>query len=237
LIDLTLLGLVLLTASTVRERYNESRAREQALLRKMIPPLPPPAIPPLPATSPAKATNYLDVAQHLLFSRDRNPNVILDPPAPPPPPKPMPALPVAYGVIDLGAGPTVILSARSGAEHHGYRVGETIGEFKLASITQDEVVFEWEGKEVKKRVEELIDKTPPQAQAKQAPAQPAAKPTGGNATNVLSDSKEGPGVELGQGSRACVPGDTTPAGTVRDGFRKVVSKTPFGESCRWEAVK
>ena len=48
---------------------------------------------------------------------------------------------------------------------------------------------------------------------------------------------KGPGIELGQGSRACVPGDTTPPGTVKDGFRKVVNKTPFGNSCRWEAVK
>jgi hypothetical protein len=115
-------------------------------------------------------------------------------------------------------------------------VGETIGEFKLASITQEEIVFEWDGKEVKRRVEQLIDKSPPPAQAQQAPPPAAAKPAGA-ATNVLSGNKTGPGVELGQSSRACVPGDTTPAGTVQDGFRKVVSKTPFGESCRWEAVK
>jgi hypothetical protein len=34
-----------------------------------------------------------------------------------------------------------------------------------------------------------------------------------------------------------VPGDTTPAGTVRDGYRKLVTQTPFGNACRWELVK
>jgi hypothetical protein len=42
---------------------------------------------------------------------------------------------------------------------------------------------------------------------------------------------------MGNSTRACVPGDTTPPGTVQDGLRKVVSKTPFGESCRWEPAK
>ena len=148
----------------------------------------------------------------------------------------MPSLPAAYGMIDLGAGPLVILSEKPGARHRGYRAGETIGEFKLLSINGRELVFEWDGKQIKRNLDQIIDKRaaestapPPEGQ----PAAAAAKP----AVQSLAPVKAGPGVELGESTRACVHGDTTPAGTVQDGFRKVVSKTPFGDSCRWERVK
>jgi hypothetical protein len=45
------------------------------------------------------------------------------------------------------------------------------------------------------------------------------------------------GVDTGGGIRACAPGDTAPAGTMSDGYRKIVSETPFGKVCRWEKVK
>jgi hypothetical protein len=235
LIDLTLLGLVIWAGTSLRSRWDQSKGREEALLRQMIPPTPPPVIPALPGLSPATPASYMDVAQQFLFSRDRNPNVILDPPPPPPAPKPMPPLPAAYGMIDLGGGPTVILSERPGARHRGYRPGETIGPFKLLAINGQELTFEWEGKQVKKRLEEIIDKkaaesTAPPPETQTAAAKPAA------AATSLAPVKAGPGIELGENSRACVPGDQTPAGTVQDGFKKVVNKTPFGDSCRWERV-
>jgi hypothetical protein len=31
----------------------------------------------------------------------------------------------------------------------------------------------------------------------------------------------------------CKPGDTSPAGTVVDGYKKVIEQTPFGAACRW----
>ena len=236
LIDLTLLGAVILTAVTLRDKWESSKQREEALLRQMIPTVPPPVVPALPALAPTTAAAYMDVAQNFVFSKDRNPNVILDPPPAPPPPKPMPPLPLAYGIIDLGGGPTIILSERAGAQHRSYRPGETIGEFKLVAINGQDVHFEWDGKPVKKNFDELVDKRAREAQS--APEQPQtaqAKPAAQATT--LAPVKAGPGVELGQDSRACVPGDTTAAGTVKDGFRKVVNKTPFGDSCRWEAVK
>jgi hypothetical protein len=36
--------------------------------------------------------------------------------------------------------------------------------------------------------------------------------------------------------KPCAPGDKQRAGTVVDGYKKVVGKTPFGEVCRWEPV-
>ena len=235
LTDLTLLGLVLWAGTALQSRWEASKAREEALLRQLIPPVPPPVIPALPSLSPATPAAYMEMAQQFLFSKDRNPNVILDPPPPPPAPKPMPALPAAYGMIDLGGGPTVILSEKPGARHRGYRAGETIGAFKLLAINGQELTFEWEGKQVKKRLEEIIDKKAAESTAP-PPETAAAKSAVPQAVTSLAPVKPGPGIELGENSRACVPGDASPAGTIQDGFKKVVNKTPFGDSCRWERV-
>jgi hypothetical protein len=235
LIDLSLLGLTVWAGITLRERWDAAKGREEALLRQMIPAVPPPVIPGLPGINPVTPAAYIDVAHQFLFSRDRNPTVILDPPPPPPPVKPMPALPAAYGMIDLGGGPTVILSEKPGARHRGYRPGDTIGEFKLLAINGRELTFEWDGKQVKRQLEQIIDKKAAESTAPPPEGQPAAAKPAATVTS-LAPVKAGPGVELGENSRACVPGDSTAAGTVQDGFRKVVTKTPFGDSCRWERV-
>jgi hypothetical protein len=235
LVDITLLVLIFVAGTALRKRWIEEKGREEAVLKQMVPVANPPVLAPLPFPTPSTAAQYLQVAQQMVFSRDRNPDVILDPPAPPDPPKPMPRLPVAYGVMNLGQGPTAILSEKPGADHHGYKAGEKIGEFKLVALNNQEIVLEWEGKYVKKTIEELADRTPvvatPPAETTQQapPAQTQLTPVG---------EPKGPGeTDMGNSSRACVPGDTSPAGTVKDGMRKVVSKTPFGDSCRWELVK
>jgi hypothetical protein len=46
-----------------------------------------------------------------------------------------------------------------------------------------------------------------------------------------------PGGELSAGIKACQPGDTSPAGTVADGMRKVIKPSPFGSRCFWESEK
>lgn len=235
LIDLALLAGVLLAGSTLRDRWTESHSREQALLQKMVPAAAPPAIPAIPTVTPATPASYLEVAQQFVFSKDRNPTVILDPPPPPPAPKPMPPLPLAYGVMDLGTGPRAILAEKAGAEHKSYGPGQKIGQFTLVSVLNNELVFEWDGKQIKRKLEELLDKRPVTQNAPVETTQNA--PSNQPQSSSLTPIKAGPGVELSATSKACVPGDTTPAGTVQDGFRKVLTKTPFGESCRWEAAK
>jgi hypothetical protein len=189
--------------------------------------------------APARPDQYFEIAQQLLFSKDRNSTVILDPPAAPPPPKPIPAFPLAYGVMNLGSGPMIILSEKAGAPHRSYKAGEKIGEFTLVAMNNYELVLEWEGKYIKKRIEDLAARKstiPQQSASEEKPAE-AAVPSGPAATSLGGAAKSGPGTELGNQSRACVAGDTAPAGTVQDGLRKVVTKTPFGESCRWEPAK
>ena len=69
--------------------------------------------PPVPMQLPNRmmSVEYNEVVQRTLFAKDRNPNVIVDPPPappPPPPPPPMPALPAYYGSINFG-DPIVLL--------------------------------------------------------------------------------------------------------------------------------
>jgi hypothetical protein len=236
LLDLALLGLVLFTGSMLRDRWALSDRREQALLRQIVAPAPAPAIPALAGVRPVTPASYVETANQLLFSKDRNPNIILDPPPPPPPPEPMPDLPVARGVIDIGTGPTIILSEKPGGPEKGYREGMAVGAFRIAKLSTREITFQWKDKQVTRKIESILDKTAPQ-QAAAAPQPAANQPAAAKSLTSVGPVKAGPGTELGERSRACVPGDTSPAGTVQDGYRKVVNKSPFGDVCRWEAVQ
>jgi hypothetical protein len=46
-----------------------------------------------------------------------------------------------------------------------------------------------------------------------------------------------PGVDVGDGYRSCVAGDNSPSGTMVDGYRKVMTTSPFGVSCGWEKIQ
>jgi hypothetical protein len=183
---------------------------------------------------PVPATNYLEVAEKLLFSPDRNATVVIEVA----PPKPMPDLPRAHGLMAFGGDPTIVLSEKSGGRQRGYRAGESIGPFKVVAVKDGNVVFEWEGQQIERRVEDILVRSAPAIEATPAPPSNAA-PAAAPATTVLSSetAKAAPGVELRQQERACNPGDTSPPGSVVDGMRKVVTKTPFGDSCRWVPVK
>jgi hypothetical protein len=173
------------------------------------------------------AAAYNEIAQRMLFSKDRNPVVVVET-VPPPPPPPMPPLPTLLGVMNLGEGPVVILSEKANAPNREYKAGQQVGEFKLVAINRQEIVLEWNGKQVVRRVEELIHRQQEEAappQRSEAPAKAAAP---------VVQVQAGPGVDIGRGVRACVPNDSTAAGAVVDGMRKVVTDSPFGAVCRWE---
>jgi len=232
--NLVLLGLATTLTVHLRREWLEARTREQAVLRQQIRPVPPPPIGALPAAEPVRAAGYADIAQKTLFSKDRNPDVIVEVPAPPPP-KPMPPLPVFHGLLNLGDGATAILSERPGAEHRDFRPGDLVGEFKLVAVNNEEIVLEWEGKTITKKVDDMIDRTA-------APAAPAAaaSATAARAVELTPPppAQAAPGEDLGgRGISACQKGDTSPAGTTANGMRKVIKNNPFGASCYWEPVK
>ena len=211
LVNLLLLALASAAAWQLRVRWLDGRAREQQLLRTAVKPAPAAAVEPVRPPEPATAASYGDVAQKVLFARDRNPVVTVQAAAP----KPVPPMPVLYGVMDLGAGPVVILSEKEGGVNRSYSPGETVGAFTLVAVEADELVLGWDGQEIRKKLAELRPK--PGAASPQAAAAAASPSTTQAAVvqtvSTLADG--GPGPQLTPNMRACVSGDTSPAGTVK----------------------
>jgi len=109
-LDLALLALLVWAGLGLRSIWMAAKLREAEELRKKpapvaVSPLAP--LPPSPAVVPSK---YKEIADKFLLSKDRNPDVPVEPPPPPPPEKPMPPLPVYHGLMNLGDGPMAFLS-------------------------------------------------------------------------------------------------------------------------------
>jgi hypothetical protein len=232
LANLALLGLTVAGVVHLRREWVEGRAREQEVLRKRLRPVTPPPVAPLPAIDPVKAAAYTDIAQKMLFSKDRNPVVVIEPP-PPPKVVPMPPLPLFHGVVDLGDGPMAIMSEGPKGPHRDYQAGDKVGAFTLVAVNNDELVLEWQGQTITKKVDELMDHTAPAPSSPvAAAAAPAAPPK-----PLVATAPAAPGGDLTPGLKACQPGDTSPEGTVTDGMRKVIKATPFGSRCFWQSDK
>lgn len=216
----------------VRASHLEMKAREQKTFAPKaksgtaeevkitpVPPAPPPS-------------SYVDVATRMLFAQDRNPNVVEEK-KPEPEPKKMPPLPVLYGVINFGDGPIAMLSEDASAKQGSYKVGDTIGEFKLVKISKEKITFLWDGQEIEKTADQLKSQAKPAP--KKASAEPAAKAPPAK-TPPPPPAKAGPGKDLGGRERACQPGETAPDGTVVDGWVKRTAYSPMGAVCFWEPV-
>ena len=177
----------------------------------------------------------------------------------------MPALPRYHGQMAIG-DPVAILSTATSTQK-GYRVGETVGEFKLLAFDREKIKFEWHEKTVEKKLDELVAKEAPPAPAAAAVAaqqaqQNAARPstpqaqTSGPITTVIATpgSSSNPvvntsasnsnstlppaiGPDIGGGLRGCVGSDDSAPGTTLSGYRKNIIKSMFGDICRWEPVK
>jgi hypothetical protein len=193
---------------------------------------------------------YIGVAQQFLFSKDRNPNVEPPPPpAPPPPPPPMPPLPDVHGVMNMFGDHVVILSSTKDKQK-SYRAGDQVGVFKLVSFDNENIVFDWDGKEVKRTIRDLLAKGPapqqqggPQQAQSQAETTPNAPPPLGissvgeiSAAKAAAEQNPALGTPMGNNLYACKAGDNTPAGTVVNGHRKVIITVLMGKSCHWEKV-
>ncbi len=253
LLNLVLIALAGTCIWQLRLKRTEAATHQKAILQQA--PHPPAVVPPPPPAvvrtpSPAE---YVDVAQKTLFAKDRNPNVVVAAPPPPPPPPPMPALPSYSGQMALGQ-PVIFLTLSGTTEQKGYRSGDDVGPFKVISFDRETVTFEWDGKTVERELSALKPKEPlPQAAQNNAPAPnaaaaaAAAQPTSGitslaaTTTNLATNSSasKGPalGNDMGGGYRGCAAGDTSPAGTTLEGYRKVVSQGLMGSSCHWEQIK
>lgn len=231
--------------------YKERVTRQQAFLKAPLPAAPP-ALVSFPAPpGQVSAANYYEIASTLPFSKDRNPTVIVEVAEP----KKQPPFPHYYGMMNWGGGPKVILAA-PGGQQKSYVPGDQVGDYKLVTIAQSGLVFEWDGKQVPAKYEEMRDASPAAQQSTETQssssssgggsvvnlggqsATPAESPVKRVTPTVVSvTGSSGPGNDVGAGMRGCQPGDPTPAGAIVDGYRKVVSETPFGKSCRWERAQ
>jgi len=175
LLNLALLALLGALVWTLRANWLAAQARERAVLERTATPklvLAPPSPPLVKAAAPAE---YLDVANKMLFSKDRNPTVVVEPPKPAPEPV-MPALPNYHGQIAIGE-PVILLSAANNVQR-SYHTGDQVGDFKLVSFDQENIAFEWKGKSVERKLEEL---RPKQTLAQAAAAAPASTPPAASA--------------------------------------------------------
>jgi hypothetical protein len=239
LLDVALAAVFCYLIWQMRIEWVEAHARAKAFLSTLVAQVPPSRVPPVPKVAPLTAMTYAEVAQLNLFSKDRNPQVVLDPVAPPKE-KPMPAFPVARGVLLWeGTPPVVMLSLRAGGPQRGYRMGDRVGDWKILDVDSQYITFEWDGKEFKKRIDELMDHSAQVAEAAQPPQGSTPSAPAAPKSQSLSDTnKSDHWVDVGATDmRGCKPGDDAAVGTVIDGFKKVVSTTPFGNACRWEQVK
>ncbi len=218
-----------------RNSWQGAQMARQESLNVKVKPLPPPPLAPVPKPEADPATKFADVATRDLFSKDRNPNIVVEAPKVEPPKK-MPPLPVVYGVLGLPSGTKAIMAEKAGVPGRPVREGDRVGEFLIASLDPQSVTFDWDGKKIPKKIDELIDRSSaPVEGAGQAGATnnaPAApKPA------VEMNVKAGPGKDIGGGYRACAAGDSSPAGAIVDGYRKNIVKSPFGDSCNWTQVQ
>jgi hypothetical protein len=234
LINILLLAAIAAAAMKWMDLRDETAKRE-AMVMQSAPKLPE-AKPAAASPPPEKtvAANYLDVAARLLFSKDRNPAVVVAPP----PVKQMPALPLTYGVLMLADPPIIMMAAQKGQPQKGYRPGDPVGDFKIVTFDNRNITLEWDGKKILRTVSELADRDTATQQVmnqQNIPVTEAPKPV---VQNIPSGAAaNAPGVDTGGGIRACNVNDSLPAGTVQDGYRKIVSETPFGKVCRWEKLK
>jgi len=233
-LNLALLALLATLGWMLRAHWLETRAQELATLAKVArakAQLPPPAPAP---PEPVVPANYLEVAQKTLFSKDRNPNVIIEtvPPPAPKPEEPPPARPLYYGQMGLGE-PVAFLSAEKGGQK-GFHVGDKVGPFKLVAFNRDTITFEWKDKTLQYPLAELKPKNTPPAQAAALPAGQAA-----SSTPVIGISTEKTPVLGPQNgaTRGCVVGDSSPSGTVKDGYKKSIVPGMFGPMCQWEPIQ
>jgi hypothetical protein len=65
-----------------------------------------------------------------------------------------------------------------------------------------------------------------------ATATPFGKAASPTSAPVNGDSQV-PRRQISPPVKNCQPGDASPAGTIVDGFKKVIEQTPFGAACRW----
>jgi hypothetical protein len=221
-----------------RVRLDEAERVRRAHFANPLKAVPPPPVAPAPKPQPPSAVGYADVAKKNLFSADRNDDIVVEAPKVVPP-KPMPPLPVSYGVMNMPSGMKISLAEKKGDASRFVHVGESVGEFKIVALDKKNVTFEWDGKQIVRNIEDLMDRTGQEVASNAHPQGPAAGPAapapqapGGLVNSHPTRADLGP--QMNATTYTCKSGDTSvPDGAVVDGFKKVTTQSIFGPVCRW----
>ncbi len=216
----------------LRQDWLRDHQHSSTILQTHVKPVAPPALKPVPVPAPFAAPTFADVAQKDLFSKDRNPNVVIEPIAVKPKPK-WPPMPIVYGVMGLPGGMIAMMAEKPDSRSRGVEIGQKIGELKLVALNADKITFEFEGETQEKNIQDLVNR------GGQSDGSSAAAAVSMNPANIAEQNRNlpppppKPGIDIGNQMKSCQAGDTSPAGTVADGYRKVEENTPFGPACRW----
>jgi hypothetical protein len=218
----------------LREEWLKDQKHATAELQRKAKPPAAPAVAPVPPAPPFVSVTYSDVAQKNLFAKDRNPTVVVEP-VPVKVKPPWPPMPILYGVMGLPSGMTAMLAEKRDAATRGVKVGESVGPLKLVALNTRTLTFEFDGERKEQKVEDLVYRGGPEQAAAAAPAAPVnpVNAAAAAASRNAAPPPPKPGTEIGTQMKACQPGDVSPAGTVVDGYKKIVEQTPFGPACRW----
>ena len=180
----------------------------------------PPALPGAPAQA-ALAADWEVIAQRNLFSPDRNNEL------PKSAGEKQQPEPIVVGTMNLGPGRKLALMSEAnppaGTMPRQVKEGETFAGYRVVSIGDNEVEIEYEGQ--KKKLGVYIS-----AQQVSSPPASASSP------QVVSTGSV-PAGPMNQSVTTLDANNELPAGTVVGDRRKVVTKTPWGNSISWEPVK
>ena len=108
-------------------------------------------------------------------------------------------------------------------KHEAIQPGETIGPFKLIDITRDDLTLEWNGQRVRKQLWELQNRSLPTPDAGGDTWRARSRPRRHRSQRRRHAKRAGRSHHIRFARRAS-PDDSTPVGTVVDGFKKVSSR-------------
>jgi len=103
--------------------------------------------------------------------------------------------------------------------------------FQAGRRQRQEIALEWDGKIIRKTVDEILDRSTRQVVADANTPAPARLPPGGSGhQDTLGPAK------IPAGYKVCNPNDKHARRSRRRRLPKVSIATPFGNACRWDPV-
>lgn len=242
LLNALLAGMFILGAAELYRQVIEADGR-YARLEAFTDPKQPPEFPAPADPNPARPADFMPVVERLLFSADRNAEVVVE--TAEVEVERRPALPQLSGLVDFGGGPTALMTADSAKPPVWLAIGDKVGDFVFEGLEGENIKLKWKEESFTATKEDLSrapepprraanTRTPairnPRAPQGPRPAAAAAAPA--DLAGAGQDSRIGP--EIGPGRYAVVRGDDSPEGAEHNGMVKKVRKTPFGSSAWWE---